>query len=731
MPTLFGLARLGGSPSKFRLAITIATLALADPVFGQPSTPQQVIQDLANIGCEAAPCRNPNIPPGVSSLPPPVPPLPPVQQQLYQPNLPSVEMPSTSVVVAPTQQMTPAQSQALKNAMKDIGSIQPPPAPIQRPLPSNQPSLVFVPPSGSTFTQPSTPASSPAANSLPSQTTRALPVTPGGISLSRAAAERMPLNLSLEGAYLTSSGRLILSGRASSDSIDAALLMTAMRVACEGEDLYFSLDPDDGAAWFREGQEASNALWQRIRDGFKHGLSQSDARRKNNILELTTVSARRDYPQVWASLLPQYPHLKSRLVFKPEWLGQTRLGQLLYKADVLLKELSYGVSLLEDGPLRARAVKRYAPAGERAIGQSLLGSLESKPVPSSPEWRGSRLWFDLVPERTDQRTCTVTPSFILSCISPPPVFLPPTILFVRQAGGPRNKIAELQEALISKGLLDFEPTKVSVPEVAIDSGALDLSRISPRMFVRRHDQTTGQDLPGNDPDLDELARSVNSQIDEFIRAYHELRSLSEVFRAYVAAVKLVPQTGEACRRLSDLPLLDEEKLTEPLPQHHPSELFITVGSFEYSEGRTRRLQTTQAFGINGGVSAGAQTFLSANLKSGPTAITQLLLHGLVQGEPPAQTWQLDDRKFVSLDLGENFTQSSPGNRTDTPVLVAANDATGADGRRYYPIENEPSAAQMPPAQRTNPENQGRWAVIILVTASAALLFGRHLFAPRR
>ena len=48
--------------------------------------------------------------------------------------------------------------------------------------------------------------------------------------------------------------KLVLSGRRSSThTLDAALVMTAFRAACESGDPYFSLDADDGAAWSAQG----------------------------------------------------------------------------------------------------------------------------------------------------------------------------------------------------------------------------------------------------------------------------------------------------------------------------------------------------------------------------------------------------------------------------------------------------------------------------------------------
>ena len=62
------------------------------------------------------------------------------------------------------------------------------------------------------------------------------------MSLGLAAAMRMGLNVDLEGKSWAE-GRVVLSG-ASGATIDAALFLTALRLACEREEPYFSLERD-------------------------------------------------------------------------------------------------------------------------------------------------------------------------------------------------------------------------------------------------------------------------------------------------------------------------------------------------------------------------------------------------------------------------------------------------------------------------------------------------------
>jgi hypothetical protein len=198
-------------------------------------------------------------------------------------------------------------------------------APGQQPAqpPSSRPSgaALSVPQQGSA--KPSSPAHPPSQSAMvtpaPIGSVSHAQARPGGISLSKAAAERMPLNITLDGSYY-SDGRIVLMGKPDqAHSIDAALFLTSLRLACESVDPYFSLDPVEGAAWNREGQEASLAFWERIAPHFSR---KPNVRQKESVFSIRTVSAKRDYPQVWASMESNYPNLQSKLVFQPTWLAE-------------------------------------------------------------------------------------------------------------------------------------------------------------------------------------------------------------------------------------------------------------------------------------------------------------------------------------------------------------------------------------------------------------------------
>src|SRR5262249_39586318 len=153
----------------------------------------------------------------------------------------------------------------------------------------------------------------------------------------------------------------VLSGRNSSHGIDAALFLTAIRLACEPREPYFSLDPD-GPSWGRDGEVAFEALWSRIKNAYAPDLKSDRGEKPGSTVDLKVVSASRDYPDIWREIEARHPHFRSKLVFSPEWMRETRFGEILYKADVLLKELSSGGAILSKGRLRASSVKGYLAA---------------------------------------------------------------------------------------------------------------------------------------------------------------------------------------------------------------------------------------------------------------------------------------------------------------------------------------------------------------------------------
>jgi hypothetical protein len=452
---------------------------------------------------------------------------------------------------------------------------------------------------------------------------------PGGISLNRAAAERMPIDVDLDGAWYRD-GRLVLSGRKSSaHTLDAALMMTAFRAACESGDPYFSLDPDNGAAWSEEGHKASERLWDAISGevGWNAPVQATRKTIKQRSLQVRSIWARRDYPQLWSKVTSEYPNLRSKLVFRPVWLNETRFGEILYQADVLLKELASGTSVLQPGPLRAAKVGGYVSQPDRTNAKNLIASLHGDKIKT--QWQGSRFWFDVTPRGADR-----------------PVASEPA------AGS--NGDRDLLAALRGRGMIPPErPVVHKVRNLVKDSQALDLTNVYPTMFVRRRDLAKEVDIPDDDPIMNAFSADINDNVEKYVAQYKELQALTEAIRAYVVAIHVIKDNNAICRRLVAAPLLDSEKALRPLPPYHPSELMIAVVRYQFGDGRRSvRAMSVKSTSIQGGVSIAGKAFYSTiEPASTPTDVTRLIKLAAEASKPPEPKKE-DDRRYImfAVDL---------------------------------------------------------------------------------
>lgn len=466
---------------------------------------------------------------------------------------------------------------------------------------------------------------------------------PGGISLSRAAAEGLSLNISLEGAYVKE-GTLVLAGRGNEkEGLNAALIFTALRAACEASDPYFSLDPENGSAWNAQGEQAYRNIWPRVkRDA---GWDQKPMLGRNpgrpSELSMRTFSVRNDYPDFWRSMSAEYPDLKSKLVFKPEWLRNTRFGEILFEGDLLLKELSNGVSVFQATTLRARQVAGYASTLERQLGAGLERGIEGGADQKNGSiWQGHRLWFDLAPPKPIQ--------FTRDGLLVPTAKYSAQILTIKKESA---EVARLRDLLQRRGA-DWSGKNVSHSLVHRDGLSLDVSGVYPRMFVRLHDIVANRDIDGGSGEMEHVILDVNRRMPGYAAAYPELRRLIEVFRAYVIAVHATKSNQRICAGVKDTPLLPAERSSRVLPDFHPTELFIAVGSYELPIKRGRRKLVASAGSVNGGVSIAAQDFYS-DAGRRPTGITKALNREVSDPHIQQGIWQGEDdldMQYVAFEV---------------------------------------------------------------------------------
>ncbi|MEY9880430.1 hypothetical protein [Bradyrhizobium sp. USDA 329] len=497
----------------------------------------------------------------------------------------------------------------------------------------------------------------------------------------------MPFEIALDASALTD-GKIVLSGRASQSQMDAALFLTALRAACEDRDPYFSLDPDDGALWSQQGDQASSEFWKRIKKDFPSSVAQLRMKDARPGINVRTVSATQDYPSIWHDISPRYPNFRAKLVFYPEWLRQTRLGEVLYKADVLLKELSSGVSILVPGKLRASAIPGYLSADIEYAAKGLLTGTHDR-MAERPQWRGSRLWFEITPSDS------------------------PTTIMNEAASPPSLGDSALRSLLQSKGLIRSADQAARNGSFFVRRGSIfDLSQVNPIMFVRVHDHATNKDLSDHDPRLDGLAADVSARFAQYAQHYDELGLLREVFRAYIAARKVTEANDRLCGTLDAMPLLDAEKPKAPLPNYHPSELFVTVASCSAVSKKGGQTQFVKASSMSGGVSIAGQKFAETAMRDGETTVTRAVeaaLAGVNLGKPDA----IDpDRKFISFIVDDG---------AGAPVRLASNarDPFVPRSLSDYPIENEPTPSAISRSPTTS--TTGKVDVVIVLLVAVLLL----------
>ncbi|MGD9923893.1 MAG: hypothetical protein AB7V13_20990 [Pseudorhodoplanes sp.] len=473
---------------------------------------------------------------------------------------------------------------------------------------------------------------------------------PGGISLSRAAADAIVLDLDLDGAFV-SDGRIVLSGSAAHGmKVNASLFMTALRLACEDGNPYFSLDPDDGNLWTNEGRSASDELFERIKSDLKL-VGPAWWKNVPDGLRFRSFSAKRDYPQFWSVISSRYPNLKTRLVFKPLWLAETRFGEIMYVADVLLKELSSGVQTVQaaDKQLRALKVNSYIAARTRTAAERLIRNVDGDPS-GGLTFSGHRFWFDLVPRAKSQMRSMLDEDPVL------PKFYSPTS---------RNAL-RLNAELTRNGVIAASKHYDPVRDLSIEGNAVDLSNVYPTMFVIGHNTATNKDMmEQNNPYEQAVADDVNRRMPQYIAAYSELRNLTEAFRLYVAAVAVVkrsPSSGAVCSTLKNLPLLPSEKVSRPLPEFRGSDVDFTVAS--YRSKAAKNGGTTSWWSVSGATSGGVTLSVGELIsKEHGSPITRAVLRENEKTTVFRRMWESKTgRKYVALLL-------------HAPIKVATNPGT--------------------------------------------------------
>jgi hypothetical protein len=113
-------------------------------------------------------------------------------------------------------------------------------------------------------------------------------------------------------------------------------------------------------------------------------------------------------------------------------------------------------------------------------------------------------------------------------------------------------------------------------------------------------------------------------------------------------VQITRNNPSICTRFYYIPLLESEKVAHPLPAFHPTELFLTLASYEFTSGKFRRKLAVQGSSLNGGVAIRARAYFEEATSSTATEITKVVNVQAPQLREDA-TWQLSgNRHFIAL-----------------------------------------------------------------------------------
>lgn len=209
---------------------------------------------------------------------------------------------------------------------------------------------------------------------------------------------------------------------------------------------------------------------------------------------------------------------QSELRFYPEWLKNTRYGEILYKADLVLKELS---GILE--PNGVLEIEYNRIPWDVYVPPIKLDLFCKKGVGSY----GMRLWFDY--------TTTIREALGAEELSS---------VFDRQFMA-RVALKRKTFHTTTKVSLTFCPAHNSIKsgESATFRSAsyhhndsFDLQRVHPYMSVRNHEG--GQDLPGVSPHYEYASLQVARYTDTIAKQFPEIQQLVNLFRVSLIAWKL-------------------------------------------------------------------------------------------------------------------------------------------------------------------------------------------------
>lgn len=168
---------------------------------------------------------------------------------------------------------------------------------------------------------------------------------PGGIKFSGKRAGELAQALDVTSIeYDSGRGRIILGGRASSQAFDLDVFADALRLAVEEYEPFFSLDPSDAADWDAVVTAQAEMIVRKYRRGADiaqrvRAASPEGQRRDGRTYYYTTVDI---FDPDIARASRNGKDVSTILVFSPAWLRYSKIGTILYEADLAIKGVASG-----------------------------------------------------------------------------------------------------------------------------------------------------------------------------------------------------------------------------------------------------------------------------------------------------------------------------------------------------------------------------------------------------
>lgn len=174
------------------------------------------------------------------------------------------------------------------------------------------------------------------------------PKEPGGIKFNSQRADELALKLDIDSiAYDPVRGRLVISGKKSEEAFDLDIFADVLRLAVEEYEPFFSLEPSNIKDW----DDGLTRFVAKLRQKYPtKGFAEELARQVRKSCPHPTERGGRSYyymtafdfdATVAAEANSEHDH-SAKLVFSPNWLRYSKVGWILYEADIAIKGVASG-----------------------------------------------------------------------------------------------------------------------------------------------------------------------------------------------------------------------------------------------------------------------------------------------------------------------------------------------------------------------------------------------------